>query len=81
MTIELLYFAQIREAFGSGGETLEVSDTSTVDEVVSLLRKRDRWQQVSRLPLSFAVNEKIVNGDFSLKSGDRLALLTPVAGG
>jgi molybdopterin converting factor small subunit len=36
---------------------------------------------VRALPLSFAVNEEIVDRTRSLRDGDRLALLPPVSGG
>jgi molybdopterin converting factor small subunit len=79
--IELLFFAQIREAFGAGSETIEVDDGATVDDVVAALRERAQWELVAALPLSCAVNEKIANGGQSLRPGDRLALLTPISGG
>ena len=81
MKIELLFFAQIKEAFGNGGETIEVSEGATVEQVVETLRGREQWEMVASLPLSFAVNERIVDGRFTLSPGDRLALLTPISGG
>ena len=81
MKIELLFFAQIREAFGTDGETIEVGDRTTVDEVVAELRARDQWKTVESIPLSYAVNEKITGGGQVLRPGDRLALLTPISGG
>ncbi len=81
MKIELLFFAQIKEAFGADGETIEVRDGKTVEEVVDELRARDQWQKVVCLPLQYAVNEKIAGGTQVLSPGDRLALLTPISGG
>ena len=81
MKIELLFFAQIKEVFGADGETIEVGDGTTVDEVVGELRTRDQWQKVASIPLLFAVNEKIAGGGQVLHPGDRLALLTPISGG
>lgn len=81
MKIELLYFAQIRDAFGAAGEQLVVDEGATVDQVVSVLAGRDEWQKVASIPLSYAVNERIVNGDFALSDGDCLVLMTPISGG
>ena len=79
--IELLFFAQIREALGRERERLEIEDGTTVDDVVGRLRSRPEWRDVDSLPLRFAVNERIVDGDHRLSDGERLALLTPVSGG
>jgi molybdopterin converting factor small subunit len=79
--IEVLFFAQLKEAVGSGARTLELADSATVDEAVAALRAWPEWSGVSSLPLSFAVNERVVGGDHRLQEGDRLALLTPISGG
>ena len=81
MTITVLYFAQLKEAFGKDGETLDVPDVTTVDDVVAGLRERREWAVISSLPLRYAVNERIVDGGTKLAGGDRLALLTPISGG
>jgi len=81
MKIEVLYFAQLKEAMGKDRETVDVAAPGTVHEVVELLRRRPEWAMVSSLPLSFAVNEEIVHGNHELSDGDQLALLPPVSGG
>jgi molybdopterin converting factor small subunit len=81
MTVELLFFAQLKEALGRSHEVLEVAEGQTVDDVVGLLRDRSEWRSVASLPLAFAVDERIVGGDHELRDGDRLALLTPLSGG
>jgi molybdopterin converting factor small subunit len=79
--IELLFFAQIKEAFGADGETIDIGEGTTVNEVVGELRTRDQWKTVASIPLLYAVNEKIAGGTQVLRPGDRLALLTPISGG
>jgi molybdopterin synthase sulfur carrier subunit len=79
--IEVLYFAQVREAMGTESEMLDVDDGATVDDVVAVLRSRTQWASIAALPLSYAVNEEIVRPDKSVRDGDRLALLPPVSGG
>ena len=81
MRIEILFFAQLKEALGRDDETLDVDDTSTVADVVSVLAERPEWGPVQALPLSYAVNEEHVDGSHTLGEGDRLALLPPVSGG
>jgi len=81
MQVRLLFFAQIREAFGRDHEIVEVEEGSTVVDLVTQLRDRNEWRAVESLPLSFAVDERVVSGDHVLHDGQRLALLTPVSGG
>ena len=81
MKIEVLLFAQLKEAFGADSRTLEVEEGRTARDAVALLFERDAVGDVKSLPISFAVNEEIVDPDHVLRDGDRLALLTPVSGG
>lgn len=81
MTVDLLYFAQIREAFGKNGETVDVEDGTTVEQLVATLRSREEWKSVASLPMSYAVNECVVDGGTRLRPGDRVAILTPISGG
>jgi molybdopterin converting factor small subunit len=79
--IELLLFAQLKEAFGREREVLDIEEGGTINDVVALLRVRKEWERVAALPLTFAVNETAVPGNHALRHGDRLALLTPFSGG
>lgn len=81
ITVEVLYFAQLKEALGKDREVLELEEGRTIDEVVESLRGRGEWQAVSSLPLTYAVNEQVVSGTHTLRDGERLAILTPVSGG
>lgn len=81
MKVELLFFAQLKEAVGEGHRTLQVDEGSTVDDVVAVIQDWEEWQAVASLPLTAAVNERLVKGDHRLRDGDRLALLTPISGG
>ena len=81
MKIEVLFFAQLKEAVGCDTKTLDVNNGATVDDVIQVLRGLSEWSSVASLPLSFAVNERLVIGSHALQNGDRLALLTPISGG
>lgn len=80
MTIELLYFAQLRDVLGNC-ETLTLDGEATVADVVARLRLRPQWRGVAGIPLRFAVNEIVVSEDTPLHDGDVVALLPPVSGG
>jgi molybdopterin converting factor small subunit len=79
--IEVLFFAQLREAIGDSRRVIDVAGAPVVSDVVSLIEKWPEWRAVSSLPLTFAVNERVVDGGHPLGDGDRLALLTPIQGG
>jgi molybdopterin converting factor subunit 1 len=81
MRIELLFFAQVREALGRDRESLEIEEGNTIEDVLTLLRQRPGWPSVDSLPLRYAVNERIVEPEHVLSDGERVALLTPVSGG
>lgn len=81
VTIELLFFAQLKDAVGGGERSVQADEGATVDDVVAAIRDWPEWQSVSALPLSYAVNERLVAGDHRLNDGDTLALLTPISGG
>lgn len=81
MKIEVLFFAQLREAVGCERKTLDVAAGATVEGCVAAIRRWPEWDSVSRIPLTYAVNERIVDGRHPLSEGDRLALLTPISGG
>lgn len=81
MTIEVLLFAQLREALGVDRMTVSLHGEGTVDDVIRMVAEQPGWDAVSSIPLRVAVNERIVERDQRLTSGDRVALLTPVSGG
>ena len=81
MEIKVLFFAQLREAFGTGERFSRVARGITVGEFVKSLFKEPGAAPMRRLPLLYSVNEDFVHEDCELKDQDTLALLPPVAGG
>jgi molybdopterin converting factor small subunit len=79
--IELLLFAQLKEAFAAEQLSRGVQEGATVERVAADLLKEAPDPALARLPLVFAVNEQYVAADHRLSDGDRLALITPFAGG
>jgi molybdopterin converting factor small subunit len=81
ISVEIFFFAQLKEALGKDREVLTLEEGRTIDEVVESLKARAEWRSVASLPLTFAVNERVVAGTHRLNDGERLAILTPVSGG
>ncbi|MFQ5511928.1 MAG: MoaD/ThiS family protein [Candidatus Krumholzibacteriia bacterium] len=81
MTIELLLFAQLREALSADRMSREVPDGTTVERAAAEVLSESSNPALARLPLVYAVNERYVAADHPLHDGDRLALITPFSGG
>ena len=81
MKIKVIFFAQLRDLFGSGAKEIEVEHGTTIEKVVSSILSRSNAEKARTLPLRFAVNECFENEDRSLEDGDVLAIMTPMAGG
>ncbi|MFC4159057.1 molybdopterin converting factor subunit 1 [Chitinimonas lacunae] len=85
MTIDILYFARLRETLGTATERFELSArVSQVKELLEVLRERGGvWAREladSKVVL-VAVNQEIASLDTPLRSGDEVAIFPPVTGG
>ncbi|MEW9897762.1 molybdopterin converting factor subunit 1 [Chitinivorax sp. PXF-14] len=85
MQCHLLYFARLREVFGTSAESLELPDeAANVAALLDLLRARGGvWSDELASGRSFrvAVNQDMVGADAPLKAGDEVAIFPPVTGG
>ena len=80
MKVEVLLFAQLREAIGDR-VVLETAEGVTVAELgAELLASRGAGRFAS-LPLRYAVDEAFVPHDHELRDGDIVAMIPPVSGG
>ena len=81
MKIEVLLFAQLKEAYGSERFWVEVPVGARISDAVYIAMSEVLLRPFSSLPLRYAINEEFQSADASLNDNDRLALLSPVAGG
>jgi len=83
--IRLIYLARLRDAFGKAGESVELpGGVSTVDALLESLRARGgNWAQelAPGRAVRVAVNHDVAQGVTPVRSGDEVALFTPVTGG
>jgi len=79
--IELLYFARLREALGSGGETLETTPATVSDLLDELKGRGEPWSEVLAGKVLVAVNQEMALPDTQLADGDEVGLFPPVTGG
>lgn len=81
MIIKVLFFAQLKDAFGMSERSLEVEEGVTVRELAEFLFEEPGCDRFKRLPVLYSINEDFVEENRELKDKDTLALLPPVAGG
>ena len=81
MRIQLLFFARLKEIFGESYRVMEVPEGCSVQEAVEKLIGESGQPELQEIPLVFAVNENFEDGAKILADQDRLALMTPMAGG
>ena len=84
-TITLLYFARLREAFGTASEPLALpAGVATLEGVRALLAARGGvWAHELAAGRAFraAVNQSVADGTTAVKAGDEVAFFPPVTGG
>jgi molybdopterin synthase sulfur carrier subunit len=85
VTVNLVYLARLREAFGRPGEALTLSGgDASVAAVLALLRARGApyaAELAAGRAVRVAVNHALVDADVVVRDGDEVALLPPVTGG
>ena len=87
MQVRVLYFGVLKERSNVAEETVELSGSATVGELVRVLRERSsKTPMASGLEnvwqgLAVAVNREYASADAMLCDGDEVALLPPVSGG
>lgn len=79
-TIQILYFASLAEKAGRDEEMLSVDERATLGEIYGQLK--DKYQfDLAQNELAIAINHHIGNWQLSVKQGDVVAFIPPVAGG
>lgn len=80
MTLQILYFAGLRDLVGTAKETIEVDDS--IHSVEALLNDLQERHSTLRLDgVRIAVNEEFQPLEASISQGDVIALIPPVSGG
>jgi molybdopterin synthase sulfur carrier subunit len=84
MSVQLFYFAGLRETLGCGSEELSLPpEVDTVAALRDFLAARgEAWQTLAGMKnLKAAVNQTMAGGEAAIKDGDEVAFFPPVTGG
>jgi molybdopterin synthase sulfur carrier subunit len=82
MSVQVLYFASLREAFGTAAERVELpADVNSVGTLRDWLVAQGRAELASAKNLRSAVNQDMANAATPVRDGDEVAFFPPVTGG
>ena len=85
VTVNVVYLARLREAFGRAGEALALPATdASVATVLAALRARGgafALELASGRAVRIAVNHAMAGSDAPVRDGDEVAFFPPVTGG
>ncbi|MDP0929818.1 molybdopterin converting factor subunit 1 [Paracoccus onubensis] len=83
MTLDVLYFAWLRERIGQPRERIE-TDAATVRDLVAELAAKDEWHAAAFSDMSAvrcAVDQQLAELDTSLNEVREVAFFPPMTGG
>jgi molybdopterin synthase sulfur carrier subunit len=84
LTLEVLFFASLRERLGCEALEVELGAPGTIAGLIEALAARlgdDARDALTAESVRVAVNQEIVRGNVPLQHGDEVAFLPPVTGG
>jgi sulfur-carrier protein len=81
MRVEVLFFAQLKDVFGTERRALDAKEGVTVKELFGELVREAKTPYLEKMPLLYAVNEEMVAASWQLSDRDVVAFLPPVSGG
>ena len=79
MKVRVLFFGATADAVGEREIEIDLAETAAADEAFALLK--EKFPQLKKHSLLFAVNQEYVKGDEAIRDGDELAIFTAVSGG
>ena len=81
MRLRVLYFGVLKDVMGLGRTEMDLSEGTSVAELLVLLRESGKAAGPVWNSIAVAVNQEYARAGDVLKDGDEVALLPPVSGG
>ena len=79
--VKVLFFGRLKDIVGQSGDSLDLADASTIEELFALYSTRIPELAKYRSSVVASRNQEFVAWDTVLHSGDEVAFLPPVSGG
>jgi molybdopterin converting factor subunit 1 len=79
--VKVLFFGRLKEITGRAEDSIELADTSTIEQLFALYAARHPDLAKYRPSLVASRNQEFAAWDTPLHSGDEVAFLPPVSGG
>ena len=83
MTLDVLYFAWLRERIGQPRERIE-TEAATIRELIAELSARDEWHAAAFADMASvrcAIDQELVDLDAPLANAREVAFFPPMTGG
>ena len=80
MSVTVLLFASYADALGAGSLAIDLPANATVADVLAELRTRPGAERLPPAPL-IAINQRYASVSSTVRAGDEVAVIPPVAGG
>lgn len=81
ITVEMRYFAFVREQLGKSKESIQLADGSTVGDAVDLVLAQSERLRNAESALMVMVDQRYQPRDYVLSDGVEVAIIPPVSGG
>ncbi len=84
MTVNIVFFASLRETLGVKSVDLSIPEPSKVSAVIAQLvaeHSPDWLEILTAENIRIAVNQDMINDDIVVSDGDEVAFFPPVTGG
>ncbi|MGV0034888.1 MAG: molybdopterin converting factor subunit 1 [Candidatus Azotimanducaceae bacterium WSBS_2022_MAG_OTU7] len=84
MTVNIVFFASLREALDVASVKLQIQGPSPVSALIAQLvdEHSPEWLEILTAEnIRVAVNQDMINGDVEVIDGDEVAFFPPVTGG
>jgi molybdopterin converting factor subunit 1 len=79
--VKVLFFGRLKDIVGQSGESLDLADAPTIEELFGLYSRRLPELAKYRSSVVASRNQEFAAWDTVLHSGDEVAFLPPVSGG
>ena len=79
--VKVLFFGRLKDIIGQSGESLDLAEASTIEELFALYSTRIPELAKYRSSVVASRNREFAAWDTALYSGDEVAFLPPVSGG